>query len=66
MTKTISIEVFFDLNIPLLDVRTPLEFAQGHVPGAFNLPIFSNEERVQVGTTYKQQSGRDLSGKHCL
>lgn len=59
MTKTISIEVFFDLNIPLLDVRTPLEFAQGHVPGAFNLPIFSNEERVQVGTTYKQQSRED-------
>jgi tRNA 2-selenouridine synthase len=59
MTKTISIEVYFDLNIPLLDVRTPLEFAQGHVPGAFNLPIFSNEERVQVGSTYKQQSRED-------
>lgn len=59
MTKTISLEAFFDLDIPLIDVRTPLEFAQGHVPGAFNLPIFSNEERVQVGTTYKQQSRED-------
>jgi tRNA 2-selenouridine synthase len=59
MTKTISLEAFFNLNIPLIDVRTPLEFAQGHVPGAFNLPIFSNEERVQVGTTYKQQSRED-------
>lgn len=69
MTKAIDLEEYFKLNIPLLDVRTPLEFAQGHVPGAFNLPIFSNEERVRVGTTYKQQSreeaillGLDLTG----
>lgn len=40
--------------IPVLDVRTPAEFAHGQMPGAFNLPLFSNEERVQVGTTYKQ------------
>ncbi len=59
MTKAINLEEYFKLNIPLIDVRTPLEFAQGHVPGAFNLPIFSNEERVQVGTTYKQQSRED-------
>jgi tRNA 2-selenouridine synthase len=53
----------------LLDVRTPAEFAQGHIPGAYNLPLFTNEERVVVGTTYKQQSreeaillGFDLAG----
>ena len=40
----------------LLDVRTPAEFAIGHIPGAYNLPLFSNEERVVVGTLYKQQS----------
>ncbi len=69
MAKAISLDEYFKLSIPLLDVRTPLEFAQGHVPGAINLPIFSNEERVQVGTTYKQQSreaaillGFDLTG----
>jgi tRNA 2-selenouridine synthase len=45
-------------NIPVIDVRTPLEFDHAHIPGALNLPIFSNEERVQVGTTYKQQ-GRE-------
>jgi len=39
----------------VVDVRTPLEFAQGHIPGAFNIPIFTNEERVLVGTAYKQQ-----------
>jgi len=54
---------------PVADVRTPAEFERGHIPGAFNLPLFSNEERVQVGTTYKQQSreaaillGFDLAG----
>ncbi|MCU0346050.1 MAG: tRNA 2-selenouridine(34) synthase MnmH [Saprospiraceae bacterium] len=40
----------------LLDVRTPAEYEQGHVPGAVNLPLFSNEERVEVGTLYKQVS----------
>lgn len=40
----------------LLDVRTPAEYAAGHIPGALNLPLFSNEERVEVGTLYKQQS----------
>ena len=40
--------------IPLADVRTPAEFEQGHIPGAFNLPLFSDEERVSIGTTYKQ------------
>lgn len=38
----------------LLDVRTPAEYAQGHVPGAVNMPLFSNEERAEVGTLYKQ------------
>lgn len=40
----------------LLDVRTPAEYANGHIPGAYNLPLFSDEERVVVGTLYKQQS----------
>jgi tRNA 2-selenouridine synthase len=38
----------------LLDVRSPGEFAQGHVPGAISFPLFSDEERAQVGTKYKQ------------
>lgn len=56
MTKRILIGEFFEMNprIPLLDTRTPAEFEKGHIPGAFNLPIFSNEERAKVGTTYKQ------------
>ncbi len=71
MIHRITIDDLLQINdaIPLVDVRTPAEFAQGHVPGAFNIPLFSNEERVQVGTTYKQVSreaaillGFDLTG----
>lgn len=71
MTQRITITDFLNMPnpIPLIDVRTPLEFIQGRVPGAFNLPIFTNEERVAVGTTYKQVGreaaillGFDLTG----
>ena len=47
---------FEALSYPILDVRAPIEFAQGHVPGALNLPLFSDEERARIGTTYKQVS----------
>lgn len=40
----------------IVDVRTPLEFAEDHIPGALNAPVLSNEERVIVGTMYKQVS----------
>ena len=39
----------------IIDVRTPLEFAEDHLPGACNVPILSNEERVEIGTIHKQQ-----------
>lgn len=47
-------------RFPLIDVRSPLEFEQGHVPGALNIPLFGNEERAEVGTLY-QQAGRDAA-----
>ncbi len=40
---------------PVFDVRSPAEYAQGHIPGAINLPLFTDEERARVGTLYKQQ-----------
>jgi len=40
----------------IIDVRTPAEFAIDHLPGAINCPVLSNEERILVGTLYKQQS----------
>ena len=45
---------------PLLDVRSPGEYAQGHVPGAVSFPLFTDAERAAVGTIYKQQS-RELA-----
>jgi tRNA 2-selenouridine synthase len=41
---------------PLLDVRSPGEFAHAHIPGAESLPLFNNEERATIGTAYKQES----------
>ena len=60
MIQTLNIDEFLKRakSAQVIDVRTPLEYDHAHIPGAFNLPIFSNEERVQVGTTYKQQ-GRE-------
>ena len=40
----------------LIDVRSPAEYEAAHIPGARSLPLFSNEERKVVGTTYKQVS----------
>lgn len=38
----------------LVDARTPLEFAEDHIPGAINVPLLTNEERVEIGTLHKQ------------
>lgn len=60
MSKKISAKEFYTLSkeIPVVDVRSPKEFEIGHIPGAFNIPIFTNEERAIVGTKYKQE-GRE-------
>ncbi|QUD90621.1 tRNA 2-selenouridine(34) synthase MnmH [Phenylobacterium montanum] len=43
----------FDL---IVDVRSPAEYAEDHVPGAVSLPVLTNEERAEVGTIYVQES----------
>jgi len=40
----------------IIDVRSPAEFAEDHMPGAVNCPVLSNAERARVGTLYKQES----------
>ncbi|MBV5259479.1 tRNA 2-selenouridine(34) synthase MnmH [Synechococcus moorigangaii CMS01] len=40
----------------IIDVRSPAEFAEDHIPGAVNFPVLDNEERAIVGTIYKQRS----------
>jgi tRNA 2-selenouridine synthase len=53
-------DAFLAAEGPLLDVRSPAEFAQGHIPGASNLPLFDDAERVEIGTLYKGQ-GREAA-----
>jgi tRNA 2-selenouridine synthase len=55
--KLISLSEFLDLraSIPILDARSEGEFEQSHIPGAQNLPILNNEERIEVGTLYKNE-----------
>lgn len=56
MTKT-DIRQFLQLaeSIPVVDVRSPLEFRNGHFPGAINIPLFNDEERAVVGTKFKNE-----------
>ena len=53
----LSIDTFLQQrnNHPVIDVRSEEEFATGHIPGAVNIPLLNNEERVIVGTAYKQR-----------
>ncbi|SHF10546.1 tRNA 2-selenouridine synthase [Loktanella atrilutea] len=43
----------------VIDVRSPAEYAEDHIPGAINLPALSNDQRAEVGTMYKQVSAFD-------
>ena len=56
-------------TIPVIDVRSPSEFRNGHIPGAVNIPLFDDSERAMVGTIYKKEGrneailkGIELSG----
>jgi len=53
----LTIEQFLEKagSIPVIDVRSPGEYGHAHIPGALSLPLFSNEERAEVGTIYKRQ-----------
>ncbi len=72
MAELINIESFISLSsrIPVIDVRAPSEYKQGHIPGALNIPLFDDQERKVVGTAYKQinkeaamYAGLDFAGK---
>lgn len=56
--EKLQIEAFLQLakRHPVLDVRSPGEYKHAHIPGAFSLPLFTDEERKVVGTAYKQES----------
>jgi len=54
--KEISTSDFLADRSPLIDVRSPAEYAKGHIPGAVNIPLFSDEERATIGTLYRKVS----------
>jgi tRNA 2-selenouridine synthase len=55
--KKIEVEKFLALaeSTPVIDVRSPQEFNNGHIPGAVNIPLFDDNERIAVGTKYKKE-----------
>lgn len=56
--QRLNITEFLNLaqQFPVLDVRSPGEYIHAHIPGAYSLPLFTDDERKVVGTAYKQQS----------
>jgi tRNA 2-selenouridine synthase len=53
--KDITVEELFNIKQPIIiDIRSPIEFKEGAIPGAINIPLFSDEERKEVGKIYKQ------------
>jgi len=55
--RVISLDDFLKLrlDLPVVDVRSPLEFQQGHIALAHNVPLLNDLERIAVGTDYKQK-----------
>ncbi|WP_163538408.1 tRNA 2-selenouridine(34) synthase MnmH [Gracilibacillus sp. YIM 98692] len=60
MFQDIKLEQLRELQqkqkITLIDVRSPSEYKHSTIPGSINIPVFSDEERSEVGTLYKQDS----------
>lgn len=55
MTTSVGLPEFLTQEGLVLDVRSPSEYAHARIPGAMSLPLFSDAERCQIGTLYKQQ-----------
>jgi tRNA 2-selenouridine synthase len=53
------IDAFLAGSGMVIDVRSPAEFQQGHLPGAVNLPLFSDAQRAEVGTSFKQKGRQE-------
>lgn len=54
--KEITVEELLTLKQPIIiDIRSPIEFKDGAIPGAINIPLFSDEERQEIGTIYKHE-----------
>ncbi|WML44951.1 tRNA 2-selenouridine(34) synthase MnmH [Neobacillus sp. PS3-40] len=57
--KEITVEELFSINNPvIIDIRSPIEFKESSIPGAINIPLFTDDERKEIGTIYKNE-GQD-------
>ena len=54
MTNGTDFRAILRAGTPIIDVRAPVEFQQGAVPAAINLPLMNDDERAVVGTCYKR------------
>jgi tRNA 2-selenouridine synthase len=59
MPQALALKEFLQGSSPILDVRSPSEYQQGHIPGSHSFPLFSDAERAQIGTVYKKQSRQE-------
>lgn len=64
--ESVSLPLDFSEFDEIIDVRSPGEFAEDHLPGALNLPVLSDEQRAEVGTLYTtdQHQGRRIGAAH--
>lgn len=60
-TEAISVDNFLLQSSKklVIDVRSPIEFKKGHMPGAVNIPLFDDLERAEIGTLYKSKGKED-------
>ncbi|PID16152.1 tRNA 2-selenouridine(34) synthase MnmH [Sporosarcina sp. P34] len=65
ITLTEALELQKNHSHTLVDVRSPKEYKEATIPGSMNIPIFTNEERAEVGMLYKQV-GKQAAMDHGL
>ncbi|WP_042457413.1 tRNA 2-selenouridine(34) synthase MnmH [Neobacillus dielmonensis] len=54
--KELPVENLFEIDNPIIiDIRSPVEYKDGAIPGAINVPLFTDSEREEIGTIYKQR-----------
>lgn len=62
--KEMTVEELFTIKNPvIIDIRSPIEFKDGAIPGAINVPLFTDEERQVIGTIYKQEGAATAKWK---
>ena len=64
MINDIGVEQALNLERAMfIDLRSPVEFKDAHIPGALNIPLFSDQERSEVGIIYRYQGPTAAKGK---